>query len=80
MCPICQRDELNVKIKCEKCKSKVSLIEIDNCGMCEKNICPECSYFQNKYTSFCRKTCVFKFINDLYNNKTELFTFKNKIY
>ena len=77
ICPICQRDELNIQITCEKCKNKFSLIEIDNCDVCKKNICKECSYYKNKYIGLCKKKCVFKFINNLYNNKSDLFTFKN---
>ena len=78
ICPVCERDQLNIYINCEKCENKNYFIDIDSCDTCKKNVCNQCAYFKNKYILLCSKKCNFRFINDLYNNKSKLFSINFK--
>ena len=78
ICPICDRENLNKQVNCERCNTIHKILDINNCDMCNRNICNDCNYFSNKYTMFCKKRCLFKFINELYNDTSDLFTLRIK--
>ena len=74
LCPVCERDKINEKVSCEKCLEKFTMVDINNCSICKRNICSKCSKYRNEYIHLCKMKCIKKYLDINFKNlKIDIF-------